>query len=528
MGTDQKLPEGYLKIPDQINIAAWVVDRHVTEGRGNNVAVVADGQSYTFEDLRELTNRAGNVLRQLGVGRGDHVLLRLGTNLPCMVAFLGTMKIGAVPIPSSMLLREHEIEVILKNSDAVAAVSTPELVEPIEAVRARSATLKHVLLVGGEGERAWERLLDQASADLTPEPTHRDEPAYMLYTSGTTGEPKGVEHAHRWIIATGDPVAKIMMRLAPEDICFQPQDWSFIYPLACNFLFPLHAGAAVVLPHGRFDAEETLATIAHHRVTVFCAVPTIYRMLLAVPEAESRFRLDSLRMGVSAGEPLPADTWKEWRERFGVTIYDGLGQSESHIFVANRIGMPIKPGSMGKPLPGYEVAVLNDAGEPQPVGEPGRLVIRNDHPGLILGYRKHPEQWAAVNQEGWYDTKDFAYVDEDGYYWYVSRADDLIKSRAYLISPKEVESAILEHPAVLETGVVGIPDELMGQRVTAYITLKAGHGASADLAEEIRQHTRQLIAPYKAPQEVRFVTELPKTATGKILRRELRAKDNAQ
>jgi benzoate-CoA ligase family protein len=524
MVTDQELLEGYLKIPDQMNIATWVVDRHVAEGRGGNTAVVAEGRSYTFGELRDLSNRVGNALRQLGIRRGDHVLLRLGTNLPCMLAILGTMKIGAVPIPTSTLLREHEIEIIVNNSDAVAAVSTPELVGPIEAVRPRSPTLKHIILVGGDGEFAWERLLEQASAALSPEPTHRDEPAYMLYTSGTTGEPKGVEHGHRWIIATGDPITKVMMRLGPGDICFQPQDWSFIYPLGCNFLYPFYAGAAVVLPHGRFDPEEALATIERHQVTVFCAVPTIYRMLLAVPEAESRFRLGSLRMGVSAGEPLPADTWREWRERFGVTIYDGLGQTECHIFVANRIGMPIKPGSMGKPLPGYEVAVLSDEGKPQPAGEPGRLVIRNDHPGLTLGYRKHPERWAEVNQGGWYDTKDFAYVDEDGYYWYVSRADDLIKSRAYLISPKEVESAILEHSAVLETGVVGLPDPLMGQRVTAYVTLKAGYTASPELAEEIRQHTRQLIAPYKAPQEVRFVAELPKTATGKILRRELRAK----
>jgi len=229
-------------------------------------------------------------------------------------------------------------------------------------------------------------------------------------------------------------------------------------------------------------------------------------------------------MGVSAGEPLPADTFKEWQDRLGVTIYDGIGQSESHIFLANRIGMPIKPGSMGKPLPGYEVAIVDDDGKPQPVGEPGHLVIQNDHPGLTLGYRKHPERWAEVNRGRWYYTKDYAYVDADGYYWYISRSDDLIKSRAYLISPKEVESAILEHPAVLEAGVVGVPDELIGQRVKAYVTLKAGHTPSPPLAEAIREHTRRLIAPYKAPQDVEFVAELPKTLTGKILRRELREK----
>jgi len=520
----QVLPEGYLKIPERINMAAWIVDRHVAEGRGGSAAVYAEGRSYTFAELAELSNRFGNALKGLGVGRGDHVLLRLGTNLPCMIAILGTMKVGAVPIPTSLLLRQHEVEIILKNSDAVAAVSTPELVGPIAAVRGRCPAFKHLILVGGEGELAWERLLERASPDLTPEPTGRDEPAFAIYTSGTTGEAKGVEHAHRWIIATGDPVTKVMMRLGHDDICYQPQDWSFIYPLGCNFLYPFHAGASVVLLRGRFDPEEALGTIERHRVTVFCAVPTIYRMILAVPGAEQRFKLGSLRMGVSAGEPLPADTFKEWQERFGVTVYDGIGQSESHIFLANRIGMPIKAGSMGKPLPGYTLAILDDEGTPQRVGEPGHLVMRNDHPGLTLGYRKHPEQWAEVNRGEWYYTKDFAYVDEDGYYWYVSRSDDLIKSRAYLISPKEVESAVLEHPAVLEAGVVGVPDQLIGQRVKAYVTLKAGHAASPALAEEIKEHTRRLIAPYKAPQDVEFVAELPKTLTGKILRRELRVK----
>jgi benzoate-CoA ligase family protein len=524
MMADQALPQDYLRIPDRINIGSWIVDRHVAAGRGENVAVVADGLSYTFEELRDLSNRFGNALRGLGVGRGDHVLLRLGTNLPCMIAILGTLKVGGVPIPTNVLLRENELRTILQNSDAVAVVSTPELVAPIEAVRPQCPTLKHVILVGGKSDLAWERLLEKASAQLTPEPTRKDEPAFMMYTSGTTGEPKGVEHGHRWIIGTGDPITRVMMRLTPEDICYQPQDWSFIYPLGCNFLYPFHAGASVILPRGRFDPEEALATIERHQVTVFCAVPTIYRMMLNVPGAETRFKLSSLRMGVSAGEPLPADTWKEWKDRFGVTIYDGIGQTESHIFLANRIGMPIKPGSMGKPLPGYEIAILDDEGKPQPVGEPGHLVIRNDHPGLTLGYRKHPELWAEVNREGWYYTKDYAYVDQDGYYWYVSRSDDLIKSRAYLISPKEVESAILEHPAVLEAGVVGVPDELIGQRVKAYVTLRAGHASSPALAEEIKEHTRRLIAPYKAPQDVEFVDELPKTLTGKILRRELRAK----
>lgn len=521
----EALPRDYLHIPERLNMGEWLVDRHVREGRGGRVAVYAGERTHTFQEISELSNRFGNALRGLGVGKGDHVLLRLGTSLECMVATLGAFKIGAVPMPTSFLLREQELEIIGKNSDAVAAVSTPEYLPPLEAVRPRCPTLKHLILVGeAAGHLSYRELMAQASPELNPVATSKDEPAFMVYTSGTTGEPKGVEHAHRWLIGTGDPVARVMIRLGPEDICFQPQDWSFIYALGCNFFYPFHAGAAVVLQAGRFDPEQAFATIERYRVTVFCAVPTIYRMMLAVPGAEKRFKLGSLRMGVSAGEPLPADTFKEWQERFAVTIYDGIGQSESHIFLANRVGMPIKPGAMGRPLPGYEVAILDDDGKPRPAGEPGHLVIKNNHPGLALGYRKTPERWAEVNRGGWYYTKDYAYVDAEGDYWYVSRSDDLIKSRAYLISPKEVESAIMEHPGVLEVGVVGVPDALTGQKVKAYVTLKPGHTPSPALAQEIKEHTKQLIAPFKAPQEVEFVAELPKTLTGKVLRRQLRAK----
>ena len=521
--TEADLPSHYLEIPPRLNMGDWVVDRHVREGRGRNPAAYVGDSAYTYDEVRRLSNRAGNTLRGLGVNPGDCVLLQLGTNLDCMAAFLGALKIGAVPIPTSPMLREQELSAILRNSEAVAAVAMPDLAAAIEAVRGESLRFAHLLLAG-EADRALSlsALMERASEELTPEATGPNDPAFMMYTSGTTGQPKGVLHGHRWIIGTGDPITKVMTKLGPGDICFQPQDWSFIYALGCNFLYPFLSGAAVVLPPGRFDPEETFATIERYRVTVFCAVPTIYRLMLAVSGAERRYRLGSLRMGVSAGEPLPADTFKEWQERFGVTIYDGIEQTESHIFLANRVGMPIKPGSMGKPLPGYEVAVLDDDGKPRPVGEPGHLVIGNDHPGLTLGYYRDPERWAQVNREGWYDTKDFASVDADGYYWYVSRSDDLIKSRAYLISPKEVESAIMEHPAVLEAGVVGVPDPMTGQKVRAYVTLKPGFAASPVLAEELKGHTKRVIAPYKAPQEVEFVAELPKTLTGKVLRRRLR------
>ena len=523
------MARGYLEIPEQLNLASYVIDRHVEEGRGARVAAWAEGRAYTFADLRALTNRFANALCALSVGHGDHVMLRLGTSLNTLIAILGTIKAGAVVLPTSFLFRDHEVEKILLNSDAVVAVSTPELLGPIEAVSARTPMLRHIILAGADaaavdGRRrlAWERVMADASDDFAPARTHRDQPAFVIYTSGTTGDPKGVEQAHRWLIGAGDPYNREMVRMSADDVCYQPQDWSFIYPLGAGCLYPLMEGAAIVVPHGRFTPEAAFETIERHRVTIFAAVPTIYRMMLALPDAERRYRLDSLRACVSAGEALPADTFNEFRRRFGVTIYDGIGQTETHIFIGNRIGMEIRPGSMGKPLRGYEVAILDDEGREQKCGEPGNLVLRNDHPGLTLGYRKAAARWAAVNREGWYFTQDIAYVDADGYFWYVSRSDDLIKSRAYLISPKEVESALLEHPAVLEAAVVGIPDPQIGARVKGFVALRAGHAASEALAEEIRDYVRGVIAPYKVPHQIEFMPELPKTPNGKILRRVLR------
>jgi acyl-coenzyme A synthetase/AMP-(fatty) acid ligase len=524
MEADELASRPYLSIPVEFNLAAAIIDRHVDAGRGARVAAWFDDRPYTYAELRELSNRFANVLRGLGVRRGDRVMLRLGTNLHAMVAILGTLKLGAVAIPSSFLLREHEVEKILHNSDAIVAVSTPELAGPIEGVRAHTS-LKHLILTKG-GALNWDRLMEGAAAGFVPAPTLAGELAFIMYTSGTTGEPKGVEHAHRWVLGTGDPVMREMINLTRDDICYQPQDWSFMYPLGSSFFHPLLAGATVVINQGRFDPEKTLATIERRAVSVFAAVPTIYRLLLGVPGAESRYRLGSLRLGMSAGEALPPDTFAQWHDRFGVTIYDGLGQTEGHIFIANQLNMAIRPGSMGKPLRGYEAAVLDDNGAPQPYGTSGHLAIRNEnHPGLALGYRKNPEGWAAVNRDGWYYTQDIAYIDEDGYYWYVARSDDLIKSRAYLISPKEVESALLEHPAILEAAVVGIPDAALSNKIKAFVTLKSGIQASDTLATQIREYVRAVIAPYKVPQELEFLGELPKTANGKILRRELRDRE---
>jgi acetyl-CoA synthetase len=438
---------------------------------------------------------------------------------------LAGLKIGAVPIPTNSLFRAWELEHLINNSEAKAVFTTPELLGSIEEVWARCPSLKHAVMLGpdGAGHQTFDALVTGAPDRLAAADTEARDLAFIIYTSGTTGKPKGVEHAHRWIVATGDPVTRVLMQLGAEDICLQPQEVSFMYSWGCGFLFPLYAGCAAVVYRGRFDVDRCLGAIQRYRATVFVAVPTIFRMILGRPGVEKDHDLSSLRMGISGGEPLPADTYHDTLRRFGFEIFDSIGQTEIHLYLGQRPGLAVRPGSMGQPFPGHAVTLVDDGGAEVAPGTVGHLVIRNDNPGLTLGYRKMDDRWQAMNRGGWFYTGDLASRDEDGYYWYVSRSDDLIKSRAYLISPKEVEEATMEHPAVLEAGVVGLPDDTLGQKVKAFITLKPGHQPSPGLAAEITEKVKSVIAPYKAPREIEFVTDLPKTATGKILRRELRA-----
>lgn len=524
-----RLPPDYLKIPERINIAAITVDRQVAAGHGDRVAFYYEDQRITYRELHRRVNQCGNALRRLGVRRGDRFFIRAPNSPEYVIVALAGFKIGAVPIPTNSLFRAWELEHLIKNSGSVAAFTTADLVGPVAEVHPRCPDLKHIILIGRQvpGYMSWDEFVQGSPDHVEAVDTHKDELAFIIYTSGTTGQPKGVEHAHRWIVGMGDPIVHVLLHLAPDDVCFQPQEISFMYSWGCAFLFPLYAGCSGVLYPGRFDVDRALAAVQKYRATVFVAVPTIFRMVVAKPDAEKHYDLSSLRMGVSGGEPLPADTYQEAKRKFGIEIYDSIGQSENHLFVGQRPGMPIKPGSMGKPFPGHVVSVLDEDGKEAPTGTPGYLVIRNDDPGLTLGYRQMEDRWAALNKESWFYTGDLAYRDEDGYYWYVSRSDDLIKSRAYLISPKEVEEAIMEHPAALEAGVVGAPDPMLGQKVKAYVTLKPGSQPSPALADAIIEKVKTVIAPFKAPKEIEFVTELPKTATGKILRRELRDKAKA-
>jgi acyl-coenzyme A synthetase/AMP-(fatty) acid ligase len=500
-----KLPPDYMQVPARLNLA-----ERVLRAPAERPALYFEEQTVTYGELDALSNRYGNALSALGLARGDRFCLRAPNSIDYVAALLGGIKIGAVGIPSSTLFRTWELEHLLENSDVKVVLVSDDLRRPLDELDPGCDIVPLAGLAEGESD------------ELEPVQLDAKEPAFTIYTSGTTGKPKGVEHAHRWIVGAGDPAVHAHMQLRPEDVCFQPQDLSFIMALGCCVLFPLYAGAQGVLWAGRFDLDRALRMVERARVTHFVAVPTLYRMLLAVPDLERRYDLSSIRMGLSGGEPMPEDTYREVKRRFGFEVHEMIGQTELHMYCTIRPGMEAKPGSLGQPLPGHRCTILDEEGNDLPPGEVGHLCIAADDPGLALGYRKQEDVWRAMFRHGWFHTGDLAYRDEDGYYWFVSRADDLIKSRAYLISPAEVEAATMEHPAVLESAVVGVADELLGQRVAAFVVLKPGHEASDELAQEIRERVGSLIAPYKVPKDIGFVPELPKTATGKIQRKLLR------
>ncbi len=515
-----------LQIPEKLNMARLIVDYWSEHGRGQDVAIYFKDQQITYRDLKDMTDRFANALHRLGLSKGDTYLIRTPNQPEYMVAFLGGQKIGAVPIPTSTMLREYELEHIINHSEAVAVITTSSYTGAIENIRPKCETLKHVIVIGDtqSDQLSYADLMQADVGSLPFVETLKDDPAYYLYTSGTTGAPKGVVHGHRFIIGAGDPIGKFTMGLEKGDICGGPTALTWMYALGHNFLFALRWGVATAIyADERFDSARAYEFIQKNKITIFAGTPTIYRMMLAVKNAEEKYDTSSLKYCLSSGEPLLAETWREWMRRFGVKIIDSMGQTEAHEFCTTQTQLKVKIGSMGKPLPGIEVAIVSDKGERLPPGEMGHLAIRRDHPGLFTEYFKMPKQMAEVSlPNNWYDTKDLAYMDEDGYFWYGSRSDDIMTCHGYRISPADVETALQEHEAVLESGVAGVMHPEMGEKVKAWVVLHEGFEATPDLAKELQDHVKATIAPYKYPREIEFLKELPKTSSGKILRRELR------
>ena len=517
------LPEIDIEVPAKVNAAWEICDRRVAEGKGDTVFIYFKDSQITYGELQRRQNRIGNALKKLGISRGDCIVFRTPNNVELFAFLLATLKIGAIAVPTQTLFREREVEHIINNSDAVLAFSDPERVTAIEAVRGKCPSLKHIVVLGdATGDQiAFEDFIQNASDELECVDTSSDDAAFIFYTSGTTGVPKGVVRAHKDPYASGIPWSR-MLAGTPDDICMNPVEMGFTYFFGALSAIT-YTGCQMALYDGRVTPERVLEGIEKYRITKLATVPSLYRMILAIEDCEKKYDLSSLKCLISAGEPLPPDTYTQLKNRFGLETYDIIGSTECYPYCGERPGIPIKPGSMGKPYPGIAIAILDDTGDFCPPNHTGHLAIKDDSPPLFTEYRKMPDKWAETHKySGWFDTGDLAYVDEDGYFFHAGRSDDMIKSRGYLVSPKELEDTILEVPEALEAAVVGTPDPVTTHRVKAFVTLKPGFTPTLELAEKIRTYVKERIAAYKVPKDIEFADELPKTSTGKILRRELR------
>jgi acyl-coenzyme A synthetase/AMP-(fatty) acid ligase len=479
----------------------------------------------SYADVARLANRAAHLFRSLGVGAGDLVIVMLPRVPEWQAVIVGLLEIGALVIPSSTLLRPKDVLYRASHSGAVAVVASHDCVDAVDAVRGELPRLRHYLEWSGQGRagEGWTDLLaalagqpDDASAGRA---TLTSDPALVYYTSGTTGPPKAVLHDHGYTWAQRY-TSRFWHGVRAGDRLWTTSDTGWAKAAYGVMFGPWSEGAEVVLYHGRFEPRAELAFLADVAPHVFCAPPTEFRLL--VKEDLSRFSAPRLRECVSAGEPLNPEVIRAWREATGIEIRDGYGQTESILLVANYPGQPVRPGAMGLAMPGIRVEVIDERGEVLPPGEIGIIAVHGQPPGLSREYWKDPDATARARRGDWYLTGDRAWRDEDGYFWFVGRDDDVIISAGYRIGPFEVESALIEHPAVVEAAAVAAPDADRGSIVKAFVVVRDGIRADEALARELQEHVKRVTAPYKYPRAIEFTKELPKTVSGKIRRVELR------
>ena len=524
-----------LEVPEYFNFGFDVVDKWADDRtKLALISVDPSGENvlhHTFWDLKILSNKFANALRDRGVQKGDRVFIMLPRIPEWYVAMLALMKLGALPMPGTTLLTPKDIEYRINTAEAVMAITDDENAAKVDEAAGGCPTLKHLVMVHGEkrGGVSYEQEMAEASPVLeNVERTRSEDPLLIYFTSGTVGYPKMVLHTQA-SCAIGHLIsAKYWHDLKDTDLMWTLSDTGWA-KAAYGKLFGQWTLGAAVMQHdarGRFDAKLTLSLLEKLGVTSFCAPPTAYRMM--VLEDLTKYRMDNLRHCTGAGEPLNPEVMKQWEDGTGLVIYDGYGQTETVILVANFRCNEVRPGSMGLPAPGFTIGVVDEQGNEVPAGEEGQIAvkIKPERPvGLFQEYWKDQEAMDRSFMGDWYLTGDKAYKDEDGYYWFVGRADDVIISAGYRIGPFEVESALIEHPAVAESAVVASPDPVRGEIVKAFVILAPDYVPSDELVVSLQDHVRSTTAPYKYPRAVEFVTELPKTVSGKIRRVELRQQE---
>ncbi len=509
-------------IPRDFNATVWFLDRHVRDGRQGGPAIIHEGRRLSYGDVQAGANRLGNALRRLGIGMEQRVVLLLPDCPEFAYAFWGTLKIGAVAVPTNTLLKPHDYAYILNDSRAAVAIVGEELAPAVEAVRPHLRFLRHLVVAGraGPGQVALAELVAEEPAELECAATTKDDVAFWLYTSGTTGTPKAAVHLHHDMLVCCEGFGRHVLEIGPDDRTFSVAKLFFAYGLGNALYFPFHVGAATVLYPGRPEPTKIFEIITRERPTLFFAVPTAFAAMLQVADPERKYDLRSVRVCLSAGEPLPKPLYERWRERFGLEILDGIGSTElCHTFIGNRRGA-VRPGSSGTLVPGYDAKIVDDDGREVPAGEIGHLLVKGD--SACAGYWNQHERTSQTIQGEWVRTGDKYRRDVDGYFWYAGRTDDMIKASGMWVSPAEVESALAEHPAVVEAGVVGAADADDLVKPLAFVVLARGREPGPALETELKAFVKERLAPYKYPRWIVFVDELPKTATGKIQRFRLR------
>lgn len=527
-----------------LNIAHEAVDRHLQHGRGSKVAIRwlrknGERQTLSFADLARTTNQFANALEGLGVQPGERVFVLMGRLPELYVAVLGALKARCVVTPLFSAFGPEPIATRAAQGDARVLVTTAELyARKVRNLRRQLPGLRHVIVVGDKNAASddkslhnWEALVTTAATAYTIAPTDPEAMSLLHFTSGTSGRPKGVVHVHGAVLMHA-VTGRYALDLHDQDVFWCTADPGWVTGTSYGIIAPLVCGVTNVVVEAEFEAQSWYSVLAQEHISVWYTAPTAIRMMMKLgAEAVQRYPMPALRFMASVGEPLNPEAVEWGLSAFGLPFHDNWWQTETGgIMISNYAAMDIKPGSMGKPLPGINAGIVrrNAAGQVEPVATPdteGELALKTPWPSMMRGYLGEQARYQQCFADGWYLTGDLARRDADGYYWFVGRADDVIKSAGHLIGPFEVESALLEHPAVAEAGVIGIPDAVMGEVVKAFVALKPGFTASQALQRELLGHARQRLGAVVAPKQLEFRADLPRTRSGKILRRLLKARE---
>jgi len=508
-------------IPRDYNAAHDLIERNLREGRAGQVAFIDDAGRYTFGELAERVNRFGSGLQALGLAMEDRVLLALTDTIDFPTAFLGAIKAGIIPVAVNTLLTSSDYAHMLADSRARALVVSEHLLPLFAPLVGTLPFLRHVIVSGGrtKGSKSVEDLLAAGSAALDPAPTTSDDACCWFYSSGSTGAPKGAVHVQSSMAVTAELYGRAVLGVKDSDVLFSAAKLSFAYGLGNALTFTLAAGATAVLMPERATPAAVFKRLIADKPTIFFGVPTLYASMLASPEFPQKAEI-RLRACVSAGEPLPADLGKRWKEKTGVDILEGIGTTEMlHMYISARHG-DVRYGATGTPVPGYELRLVDEEGRPVARGELGELQVRG--PTSAAFYWNNREKSRSTFLGPWFKSGDKFRQDEDGYFVYAGRADDMLKVSGLFVSPAEVEAALVSHDAVLEAAVVGRADDNQLIKPKAFVVLKESSSACDELKLALQQHIKGLLAPYKYPRWIEFIPELPKTATGKIQRFKLR------